>query len=226
MAPESVSVVIPAYNAERFIGEAIESVLAQTHPPFEVVVVDDGSTDATAAVASGFPGVVVQSIPKRGVSFARNVGVAATTGAFIAFLDADDYWRPEKLLLQVELASRDPAAGIIMSRQTYRFDVSVPLWFRGPSDGASEPGFQPSNWFIRRETWDLVGGFAEDMTHSEDTDWLARARDAGVRVAMVDVPLVTHRIHDRNASGMAHEVRLGVLSALRASVQRKRAGDA
>lgn len=223
---ESVSVVIPAYNAERFIGEAIESVLAQTHPPLEIVVVDDGSTDGTAAVAAAFPRVDVQSISKSGVSFARNVGVAATTGAFIAFLDADDYWRPEKLLLQLRLASRDPEAGIIMSRQTYRFDVPVPRWFRGPRDGASEPGFQPSNWFIRRETWDLVGGFAEDMTHSEDTDWLARARDAGARVAMVDEPLVTHRIHDRNASGMAHEVRLGVLNALRGSVQRKRAADA
>lgn len=224
MAPESVSVVIPAFNAERFIREAIESVLAQTHPPSEVVVVDDGSVDDTAAVAAAFPGVVVQTIPRSGVSVARNLGVASTRGEFVAFLDADDYWRPEKLMLQVQLASREPTAGVIMARQSYRFEGAIPAWFRGPRDGSSEPGFQPSNWMVRRTTWELVGGFSEGMTHSEDTDWLARARDLGVTITMVDEPLVTHRIHDRNASGMAHEVRHGVLSALRGSVQRKRAG--
>lgn len=216
-----ISVVIPAYNASRFLAEALASVVVQTHAPEEVIVVDDGSDDSPGEIVAAFPLVRLITLSRSGVSVARNTGVAASTGEYIAFLDADDTWAPAKLERQIETAAEHPDAGIVMARQSYRFESGIPAWFRGPVDGGSEAGYMPSNWLIRRATWDQVGGFKPGMTHSEDTDWLARASDLGVRVVMVDEPLVVHRIHDRNASGLAAEVKAGMFRALRESVQRK-----
>jgi glycosyltransferase involved in cell wall biosynthesis len=217
-----IAVIIPAFNAERYIGEALSSVLAQTLLPAEIIVADDGSTDRTVDVAAAFEGVTVLRLPHRGVSAARNAAVAASSAAFLAFLDADDIWMPEKLAKQASVAAEQPEAGIVMARQMYRFEGPPPSWFRGPTDGGWEAGFMPSNWFMPRATWETVGPFHEGLTHSEDTDWLARASDLGVLVVTVPEILVVHRIHDRNASGMAVEVRSGIFSALRASVSRKR----
>lgn len=222
MRPDSISVVIPAFNAARFIPDALESVLAQSVRADEVLVVDDGSVDQTREVAGRFSGVRVLTTAHGGVSHARNYGVGCSSGSWIAFLDADDTWHREKLEKQLAVAAVAPETGVVMARQTYRFDGPVPAWFRGPLDGGSEPGFQPSNWLVRRSTWETVGGFDESRTHSEDTDWLARARDLGVVVSAADFPLVVHRIHGANASGMPAAVRNGVLSALRDSVHRKR----
>jgi glycosyltransferase involved in cell wall biosynthesis len=222
MSGRRVSVVIPAHNAAAHIRDALESVLAQTHAAHEIIVVDDGSADRTSAIAREYQHVTVINIPHGGVSIARNTGAALSSGDYIAFLDADDTWHPEKLELQANAAAEQPLAGVVVCRQEYRFDGPIPGWFRGPRDGSSEPGYMPSNWLLRRTTWDHVGGFVPAMTHSEDTDWLARARDMGVLVHMVDRVLVVHRIHNANASARPAEVREGVLRALRDSVARKR----
>lgn len=214
--------VIPAYNAARFISDALRSVLAQDVRPNEVIVVDDGSTDSTAAVALEFAEVTVLRGPHQGVSAARNRGVDQAMGEFIAFLDADDIWAPSKLRKQLARLDSEHSASIAVSRQAYLFEGPVPAWFRGPIDGGSEVGTQPSNWLIRRECWERVGPFRTDLTHSEDTDWWARAADRGERWVLVDEPLVTHRIHAGNASANAPAVTEGVLRALRLSVARKR----
>lgn len=221
MNRQTVSVVIPAHNAASFLGDALGSAFRQSHAACEVLVVDDGSTDATAEVARRYPAAKLISLPHSGVSVARNVGVGAAVGDFVAFLDADDLWDERKLELQLAMAEADAGIGIVMCRQSYLFEGEIPTWFRGPRDGSSEPGYMPSDWMVRRSAWEKVGQFKAGMTHSEDTDWLARAADAGVRIAMVDLPLVVHRIHGANASGQAEQVRTGVLEALRESVRRK-----
>ena len=114
MSGPVVSVVMPAYNAERFVDEALESVLKQSYQRLEVIVVDDGSTDGTAArvQAYGNPVRYLQQV-NAGVGAARNRGLEAATGDYIAFLDADDLWRPEKLDVQLEIAARNPESGLI-----------------------------------------------------------------------------------------------------------------
>ncbi|MBI4573499.1 MAG: glycosyltransferase family 2 protein, partial [candidate division NC10 bacterium] len=95
-----VSVILPVYNGERFLAAAIASILAQDYQPIEVIVVDDGSTDGTAAIARSFQGVRYLYQPNQGPAFARNAGIAVARGAFIAFLDADDLMVPTRLSVQ------------------------------------------------------------------------------------------------------------------------------
>lgn len=111
-----VSVVIPAYNAERFLAQAVESILGQTYRDFEIIVVDDGSTDATPSVIDSF-GDRIRPIrqPNAGVSVARNAGFRCATGEFVAFLDADDLWELAKLERQIALLDRRPDAGLCFS---------------------------------------------------------------------------------------------------------------
>lgn len=216
-----VSVVIPAYNAEQFLGEAIESALGQTSPPAEVIVVDDGSTDCTAEVSGRFAQVRILSGPHAGVSVARNRGVAAAEGEAIAFLDADDTWDPRKLEMQVSALEGNPGAGIAWCQHRCVFEGAVPAWFRGPRDGSPAQGHLLIPSLIRRSTWLLVGEFDPTLTHGEDGDWLARAVHLGVPTVAVDQTLMNYRIHDRNASGDAEAVQQGILQTLRASIRRK-----
>ena len=124
-----ISVIIPVRNTERYLRQAIESALAQTLRPFEVLVVDDGSTDASLDVARSFgDGVRVLEGTQGGIGATRNSGVERASGDFLAFLDADDYWVPEKLLWQIELFTRDPALDLVFGqvRQFYSPDIPVP----------------------------------------------------------------------------------------------------
>ena len=112
------SVIIPAYNAERYIRKAVESCLGQTYAPYEIIVIDDASTDSTAAIAESFPSPVrvIRLAKNSGVSVARNRGVEASTGDWLAFLDADDWFLAEKLELQRRCALKNENAVLIYTR--------------------------------------------------------------------------------------------------------------
>src|SRR5437867_2556724 len=112
--PPCVSVVIPVYNGERYLADAIQSVLDQTYENFEVIVVDDGSTDESAAVAKRF-GEAIRYVHQAngGVSKARNTGIAEARGVYLAFLDQDDLWLPDKLSVQVAYLDSHPEVGAV-----------------------------------------------------------------------------------------------------------------
>ena len=198
-----ISCIIPAYNAATYLGEAIESVLGQTLPPRQLVVVDDGSTDGTAGVAARYgPGVLVLRQANQGRAVACNAGLAAAQGDFIAFLDADDLWRPEKLARQVERFRRRPTLDYCLTLiQNF---VSPELAGRG--DGLDPTLFQPRPGFVlptllaRRALFDQVGGFRRELRHAHDTDWFLRARAGGAAVDMLPEVLVRRRLHLQNLS--------------------------
>ena len=120
-ARRAVSVVIPCRNAESFLSETIASVLAQTHKPAEIIVVDDGSTDRSKAVAASFGGIVrVIGQAHSGVSSARNRGTAEATGAFVAYLDADDWWHPRKIEAQIRYLEEYPEVGAVTCGATVK----------------------------------------------------------------------------------------------------------
>jgi glycosyltransferase involved in cell wall biosynthesis len=214
-----VSVVIPAYNGERFIRAAIESVQAQTLPVSEIVVVDDGSTDRTAAIAESL-GAVVICQPNAGVSAARNAGIRAAKQPWIALLDADDTWEPEKTELQWSAVERYPDGALVYCGLTPFVDSSgtsmrnsqftplawpplsecVSYYARVPEDFlACEVARCPSTVLVRRDALVAAGLFDETLKFYEDYECFLRILTHHSFV-IVERPLVRRRIHDENVS--------------------------
>lgn len=217
-----VSVIIPVYNGANYLAKAIESVLAQTYSPIEVLVVDDGSTDESVEIARSFSGVRVIQKPNGGVASARNVGIAEAKGDYLAFLDHDDEHLPTKTELQVRALEAGPDAMFALCHKRYVLVGEPPSWFRGPRDGTPVHGFVPSCWLVRREAFEAVGLFDERFSHGPDYDWLARAKDLSVRYVMLADTLVDYRVHGSNDSGNAGAVTRDMMLLLRESLQRRK----
>jgi hypothetical protein len=207
--PARISVVIPCYNHAHYLPLAVESVLAQTRPPEEIVVVDDGSTDETAAIAARYaPRARHLWRPNGGLSAARNTGIAATTGELLAFLDADDMWRPEFLAQLSRALDEHPAAGVVhcAARCVDRDGQWLPQTAAHPiapqrvHDALIEGNYLPAHSvLLRRACLDAVGGFDESMRASEDWDmWLRLS----ARFAVIGIPavLALYRTHGANMS--------------------------
>lgn len=177
-----VSVIIPTYNRSRMLKEAIDSVLGQDYPHFDLVVVDDGSTDATAELLKTYgQDLVVIRQPNRGVSAARNAGIAAASGRYIAFLDSDDLWLPQKLSRQVRFFNQCPDALVCQTEEIWMRNgrrVNPGLRHRKLSGMIFEPSLHlclvsPSAVMIRRSLFRAVGLFDESLPACEDYDlWL------------------------------------------------------
>ncbi len=200
MKPPLVSVVIPSYNYGQFLRRAVDSVAAQTYAPVEVIVVDNGSTDATNEVLAGYgSAVTVLRQPIRGPSATRNMGIRAAKGRYIAFLDADDRWRPDKLSRQMELFERDPTLGAVGCGVVFVSGSGAPIGHRDFAERASDPldlvlqlrrvavrdfwiGGSASGALIRREVFEAVGLWDETLPSAEDWDlWMRVAAKFAIR---------------------------------------------
>jgi glycosyltransferase involved in cell wall biosynthesis len=224
-----VSVVIPAYNATNFLAETLASVFAQTVPPAEIIVVDDGSTDDTAGIARDL-GVTVISRANGGISAARNTGVRAARSEYVALLDADDLWMPEKLEVQVAAlaAATVPSfsftdfhtfdsRGIRAARSELRAHPAFRRTVgRAPSGtnvvvSASERRpvlpdmyFVPSSAIIRRADVLAAGGFDESLRGCEDTEFFLRLFKLVPAIAVMR-PLLRYRRHEaQNTASPTH----------------------
>lgn len=226
MSGPPVSVVIPVFDAERYLAEAIESVLGQTRPPREVIVVDDGSTDASLAVARRFePAVRCLAQEHRGIGAARNAGLSAATGALLAFQDADDVWRPDKLARQVDALLAEPEAdlawGLVEEFVSPELpeDVQQGLRCRPGPLAAQIPGAL----LVRRSAFDRVGPFDPAWRVGEFLDWYARALDLGLREVVVRHLVLRRRIHGANHGIRARQDLSDYARILKGSLDRRRA---
>src|SRR5437588_12305135 len=174
-----VSVVMPVKDGERYMAEALDSVVAQTYAPHEIVVVDGGSADRSREIARSYAGVNV--IQQRGTGFAGawNEGVAASGGDVLAFIDSDDLWEPTKLERQVECLRARPEVDYVITTMRFFTDVEGPLppGFRPELLDGDHVANMPSALAIRREAFAAVGPFRTDYTIANDIDWFARAKD-------------------------------------------------
>ncbi|MCB0189909.1 MAG: glycosyltransferase family 2 protein, partial [Caldilineaceae bacterium] len=169
-----LSVIIPVYNGAQYLAESINSVLQQTKTPDSILVVDDGSTDDTAAVVAAF-GSAVHYLhqPNAGAAAARNRGVAASTGEFLAFLDADDLWLPEKLALQMAVMASTPAIDMVFDHLQQFVSPDLPHDLRTGlhCPPASVPGYLPSTLLIRRAAWVRAGALDASWRVGEFIHW-------------------------------------------------------
>jgi glycosyltransferase involved in cell wall biosynthesis len=228
------SIVIPAYNAERYLGEAIESALAQDYSPLETIVVDDGSSDGTAAVVRSYPEVQLIVQENTGPAAARNRGFAASRGEFVAFHDADDTLPPEKLSVQIGEMLTDPAVGCVLAEQELLIEqgAELPFWAEGsdvptvmpakPEGLADEPDVHTMTMVMRREVFEQVGGFDEEMRAAEDFDWLLRAAEQGIEIRRLPRVLLRRRVHPASLTQDAAAGRAGHFLALKKRIERHR----
>lgn len=203
-----VSVVIPTYNYARYIHQAIDSVLAQTFTDYEIIVIDDGSTDDTADVIRRYGDRVRYEFQENmGLPMTRNRGCAIARGEYFAFLDADDVWLPEKLAVQVHALERHPEAGMVCGSM-YRIDVEGrPLPGPKPSIPPGETPIEmlergtalPSTWIVRRSCFEAIGGFDAHLTAMEDYEFALRAAAHSPVICLPEV-LVNYRMHTGSMS--------------------------
>jgi glycosyltransferase involved in cell wall biosynthesis len=223
-----VSVIIPVFNGERHLAAAIESVLAQDYPSRELIVVDDGSTDGTAAIVERYPQAGRLAQPNQGHGVAKNTGLAIASGEMIAFLDADDVWRPSKLRLQVEGLRQNPALGYATCHCRLLLEAGAPwpAWVNPRYYDSPQPSYLPSALLVRRSVFERIGLFDPGFWHCNDTDWIMRARDAGVLGQLLPEVLYDRRIHAANLSSQTAAVSVESFRLLHASIKRKRAAAA
>ena len=226
--PVRVSVVIPVYDGARYLREAIDSVLGQTRPPDQVVVVDDGSVDATPEVVASY-GERVTAIRQehRGNARASNRGIEAARGDLVGFLDSDDVWAPDKLALQLEVLDGDEDADAVFGlvQQFLSEDAEPSLAQKVVIPPDPQPGLSKSAMLIRRRVLDRVGGFDESRNNSDFTDWYLRAVEQGLIGVVPQVVVARRRIHGANLGIRERDrQRPETLDALKASLDRRRAG--
>ncbi len=229
-----VSVVIPVYNGQRYLAEAIESVLAQICLRIEIIVIDDGSTDRTADVAGSFSETVrYHRQSNSGSAAARNMGVQESRGSFLAFLDADDLWAKEKLSCQMAALSADPALDMVFGHVSQFFspDLDQAVRKKVACPGGKMPGYHAGTLLIRRRTFFDVGLFNPHWQCGEFLDWLFRARERGLRELMLPDVLMKRRIHSSNmgilkSNTQTDNSHADYVRVLKASLDRRRNRDA
>jgi glycosyltransferase involved in cell wall biosynthesis len=209
-----VSTIIPTYNGAAYLDRTLASACSQTYTDQEVIVLDDGSTDATPNILDRWSGrILALRQPNRGLSAARNAAARAATGEFLAYLDADDMWYPHKLAEQVAYLDAHPECGIVHTNLTIIDERDAVLH----ADWYSESGYEPASGYClstmlrgnpiqvpsvveRRSVFDRIGGFDERLRRCEDYPHWLRVLLEGYAIGYVATPLAYYRRHARSLS--------------------------
>ena len=203
MSAPLVSCIIPVYNGEDYLAEAVESVLRQTYAALEPIVIDDGSSDGSAAVIATF-GTRVRCLHQTnsGLAASRNRGIRAASGQFIAFLDADDVWLPDKIACQMERFRIRAETEVSVTYIENFWDPQQLAHGVAPPQHAlgAMPGYASPTMVARRAVFDRVGLYADDLKTAACRDWFIRAREHHVVFDMLPRVLVRRRLHRANMS--------------------------
>lgn len=222
--PPLISVIIPAYNAEKYLVEALQSVIDQSYEPMEIIVIDDGSTDRTAEVVADF-GAEFQYIYQEnsGPAAARNRGLELAAGDIVGFIDADDLWVKNKIELQLPYLLEDPTIDIVLG-SIQRFGQLALRHNEKDLEDLSRPKtcYSFGAALIRKSVFNKVGILDLEMKLHEDTNWFIQARDLDANIFLHDDVVLQYRIHITNIS---YDREIGysyLLNALQKSINRRR----
>ena len=221
-----ISCIIPVYNGEQYLDETLDSVFAQNYSPLEVVVVDDGSTDGTAdLIKARAEEILYLHQVNAGPAAARNAGIAAAAADFLAFVDADDLWLPDKLTRQMTLFDTNPALDVCVTKiRNFWIDEleSDREKFKNHPIAQDLPGYGFPTSLIRRRTFDTLGLIDESLRNGEDTDWFMRVIESPCQIELLPEVYVRRRIHRNNMTHDTTAMIDNLTKILKASLDRRR----
>jgi len=199
-----VSCIVPVFNGEQYVQQALESIHSQTYWPLEIIVVDDGSTDNTKAVVKNLE-FFVQYLQQanRGPAAARNRGISLAKGDFVAFLDSDDLWHRDKLAKQMARFQAKPEVEVCVTHVSHFADSEMErkdIQYQGQRRLDNIPGYVTQTLLTRRTTFEKVGIFDPNLRHGDANDWFVRVADYGLCVELLQEVLVFRRLHATNFS--------------------------
>lgn len=218
------SVIIPAYNNGEYVREALESVLCQTFPPFEIIVVDSSDNETTEIIQEYKKHIKYVFQKKQGIGTARNLGVRLAQGNFFAHLDADDIWKKDKLMMQREAFSADPSLDIIGTQMESFLSPELDQATRKKLYCPPEPvpGYSASAMAVKSDAFFRVGMYETFWKVGQDLNWFIRAREAGLKEKMILTPLVLRRLHKTNTDQLNRLYKHERVRILKESLDRRR----
>jgi len=202
MSKLSFSVIVPVYNGEKYLREALESLVSQEYSSFEIIAVDDGSTDSSAEIIQSFASIKYVHQENQGNAVARNHGIDFSTGDVIALLDQDDVWVPEKLSIFSEYFTSHPEMDFAAAnaRMFMSEGIEVPAWCRDDLLNRDFADYSPGSIVFRRRLFDRIGPFDQSLVSGHDTDWILRVKDSDTPMAVLPEVLLLKRVHEANQS--------------------------
>lgn len=221
-----ISVIMPVYNAEKYIAEAVGSIRRQGYALLEILAINDGSTDDTVPIIEGLgDDIVLINQANAGPGAARNRGLALARGKFIAFLDADDLWPEHKLARQLAYLQAHPDVEMVWGRTQYFGDFSerdkkIPL-----DEDQTAVSYQLGAGLFRRSAFDRVGLFDEAFRYSEDYDWLLRAREMDIPSFVLDNITLLYRMHQDSVTHAPNHMKFQFPLLLKKSLDRRRRAE-
>ncbi len=217
-----MSVVVPTYQGIGLIERCLDALLGQVGEVLDIIVVDDGSTDATCEAVTARSRVRLFRRSHAGVAAARNVGIDAAQAPFVGFCDQDDEWLPEKAHTQAEHLRTHPDVDVVLCQADVQLDIDErPKWL-GDDQRGRRGGVPPLSGLFRSEVLARVGGFVGTEYGNEDFDLLVRLRESGARFEVADDVLMRRHVHDRNASHAFGTYERGLVDVMRRRVGRAR----
>ncbi len=219
-----VSVIMPVYNGEKYLDQSIESIFSQTYHPFEIILVDDGSTDNSRKIASSYPEIKYIHQENAGHAAARNRGIESAEGSYIALLDADDLWLPAKLSLQITAFSDDPDLDLVTGHIKQFISPELKIDSAGPKINEFQPvpGYMTSAIMMNRKFLKKVGLFHENVRIAEFISWFSWVLEHNPKMKVLPDLIALRRIHGGNISlQRKDEKNQMILRILKSSLDRK-----
>ena len=223
-----LSVIIPVYNGERHLAEAIDSVLAQNHRSIEVIIVDDGSTDGSANIANSYGSSIrYYKQLNLGTAAAKNRGTDLACGEYLAFLDADDIWPEDRIRVQLKAFDAHPDVDIVSGyvKQFFSPDMTESVKKRIHNSTDLIPGHVISAMLIKRQAFFRVGLFETQWTVGADMSWYLRSQEMGLKIMILPDLVLLRRIHESNKGIVKRSFINQRAQILKAALDRRRASE-